>query len=314
MAQAEDPISDLQRILKDRDARIEALNAQLAELQGSAPAVEQPSEIDLSFTSLGEWEDWFNSNPWTMDESYIRTVIDWALTHGVEDSFLGFARPDQVSVTDDNFRETFFAHGMNPRLRAVLHMVNELTIRKDSWMPRIYGTEALTPFALLMRGRFARYIGSEYAPTAEDQARIYPIPHQDAMNLSFPDESFDMILSNEVLEHVPLLERALAEAARVLAPDGVLLATFPFAYVSAETMVRAVLKDGKIVHLCEPEYHGNPMDPEAGSLVFQIPAWDILPMAVGQGFRSAEIRFVSSKTRGIIGAGLAGIFVLKAVK
>jgi SAM-dependent methyltransferase len=204
---------------------------------------------------------------------------------------------------------------MNARLRAVLHMLTEMKVCQDHWTPRIYGSEALTPFALLLRGRFARYIGSEYAPSEEDRARIYPVPHQDITNLTFPDGGFDLVVSNEVLEHVPSLERAFSEIARVLAPGGVLLATFPFAYFAEDTQVRAVLReDGTVSHLCEPEYHGNPMDPEGGSLVFQVPGWDVLPLALRQGFRSAAIHFVSSKACGITSAEVAGIFVLIAMK
>jgi hypothetical protein len=315
MAEAADRTMELQRTLVSRDERIEALTAQLAALRGTTPVTSTPQEVDQAFTSFAQWNEWFKANPWASDKAYIASIVDRALLHGVEDGYLGFAQPDQISVTDENYRETFFAHGMNARLRAVLHMLTEMKVCQDHWTPRIYGSEALTPFALLLRGRFARYIGSEYAPSEEDRARIYPVPHQDITNLTFPDGGFDLVVSNEVLEHVPSLERAFSEIARVLAPGGVLLATFPFAYFAEDTQVRAVLReDGTVSHLCEPEYHGNPMDPEGGSLVFQVPGWDVLPLALRQGFRSAAMHFVSSKARGITGAELAGIFILKAVK
>lgn len=50
---------------------------------------------------------------------------------------------------------------------------------------------------------------------------------EDAMNLSFPDESFDLIVSSECIEHVRDPWRALDEMARVLAPGGVLAVTTP---------------------------------------------------------------------------------------
>lgn len=43
----------------------------------------------------------------------------------------------------------------------------------------------------------------------------------DGMNLQFPDECFDLVISANVLEHVPDPTRFICEAARVLKPDGV---------------------------------------------------------------------------------------------
>ena len=55
-------------------------------------------------------------------------------------------------------------------------------------------------------------------------------PHTHALNLDaqqlpFPDASFDVVLANHVLHHVPDIDRALAEIHRVLRPDGCLIAT-----------------------------------------------------------------------------------------
>jgi SAM-dependent methyltransferase len=46
----------------------------------------------------------------------------------------------------------------------------------------------------------------------------------DAQDLPFPDSSFDVLVANHMLYHVPEPARAAAEFARVLRPDGVLLA------------------------------------------------------------------------------------------
>jgi len=45
----------------------------------------------------------------------------------------------------------------------------------------------------------------------------------DAERLPFADESFDLVLGHAVLHHIPDLERAFAEFARVLAPGGTIL-------------------------------------------------------------------------------------------
>lgn len=56
---------------------------------------------------------------------------------------------------------------------------------------------------------------------------------------------------------------------------------------SADTMVRARLRgDGSIEHLEEPEYHGDPVDPE-GVLAFYSFGWDLLDAVRSAGFSEA---------------------------
>ncbi|MCG3197503.1 MAG: putative S-adenosylmethionine-dependent methyltransferase [bacterium] len=49
----------------------------------------------------------------------------------------------------------------------------------------------------------------------------------DICNLPFPDCSFDVVVSSEVIEHVPEPKRAVSELARVLKPGGLLALTTP---------------------------------------------------------------------------------------
>lgn len=57
----------------------------------------------------------------------------------------------------------------------------------------------------------------------------------DVQHLSFPDNSFDLILCNHVLEHVPDDHAAMRELYRVLAPGGVAVLQVPYAWRLAET-------------------------------------------------------------------------------
>ena len=49
----------------------------------------------------------------------------------------------------------------------------------------------------------------------------------DGMQLPFADNSFDLVLSSEVIEHILEPEHFVQEIARVLKPDGYLLLTTP---------------------------------------------------------------------------------------
>lgn len=48
--------------------------------------------------------------------------------------------------------------------------------------------------------------------------------------LPLPDESFDVVVAGELLEHLPFPERTVAEARRVLLPGGHLVGSVPNAY------------------------------------------------------------------------------------
>ncbi len=92
---------------------------------------------------------------------------------------------------------------------------------------------------------------------------------EDITKLTFSDASFDLVISSEVLEHVPCLDKAFHETARVLRPGGVHLFTVP---PRQKTRRRAEVVNGQVRHIHPPEYHTDPMNP-LGALAF----WDIGP-------------------------------------
>ena len=63
----------------------------------------------------------------------------------------------------------------------------------------------------------------------------------DLQNLDLPDESYDVVICNHVLEHVPDYGRALGELWRVLRPDGLLICSFP-----VDPRLTTVYEDGGV--------------------------------------------------------------------
>jgi SAM-dependent methyltransferase len=93
---------------------------------------------------------------------------------------------------------------------------------------------------------------------------------EDITALTFGDESLDVIVSSDVLEHVPDPGAAFRESARVLRQGGVHVFTVP---PRAATRRRAAIEGGRTVIVTgPPEYHRDPLDP-AGVLVY----WDYGP-------------------------------------
>jgi hypothetical protein len=265
-------------------------------------------EVEQAFSTLPEWKDWLTRNPWCLTPDYREAAVKSIEQTGFDAPWQGRAAPSEIAIHRNNLRESLIFSGINSRCRAVVQLVARAGLPRTA---SVYAPESVTPLANLLKSRFPAFVGSEYLPTPAEQ-RLFPgTRHEDVEALSFATGSLDLYVSCEVMEHIPHLDKALEEAARVLRPSGMLIATFPFRSVDEETQVKAVLDNGTVRHLMEPEYHGNPVDPQ-GSLVFQIPGWDIVPRVLRSGFSRAEMVMMWSRHHGMI-ANLP-IAVLRAIR
>lgn len=77
----------------------------------------------------------------------------------------------------------------------------------------------------VLRNRFRALPGAEYH--GGDLTAEFGPERIDVTRLDFPDRSFDIVVCNHVLEHVPDDRRAMSEIARVLRPDGWALLLVP---------------------------------------------------------------------------------------
>jgi SAM-dependent methyltransferase len=72
------------------------------------------------------------------------------------------------------------------------------------------------------------YEGGDYSSQVEEDNWSHGhIRRMENDTIPFPDETFDVIINNQVIEHVPDLDRMLAEIYRVLKPGGAVLSLFP---------------------------------------------------------------------------------------
>jgi len=262
----------------------------------------------LELDGLESFRKLLAENPQFVDPKYIEGLAKSVFDAGAREPLTGLAIPPRKIEAMDNLREGMVYQSINSRMRAVMLCIQQALANQNRYISKIYATEAITPFALRMRSLFPKFIGSEYAETKTQREDLFPIPCEDLLRLTLPTNTFDLVTTNEVLEHVPSVDGALGEIYRVLKPGGWHIGTIPFAYGQNESVVKAKLEKGKVRLLTEPEYHGNPVD-KRGSLVFEIPGWDILDRARAIGFKEALVKYVISTEYACLSNGAGGIFV-----
>lgn len=112
---------------------------------------------------------------------------------------------------------------------------------------------------------------SDYHPGAAPGEVVNGTRSEDLTRLTYPDASFDLVLTSESLEHVPDLDAALREIRRVLVRDGRHIFTIPLLPGVEKTFARTELgPDGELVHRATPICHpggdvGYPVFTEFGA-------------------------------------------------
>ena len=225
--------------------------------------------------------------------------------------------PDEILISPPNYRESVVGGGCISRHRAILRILSLIYNRYDDLNDKkVFLPEAVTGFAQWWRGKHRRLTLSEYLEGAEDVDKYEEIASQDLCRLTFHNRAFDIVICSEIFEHVHDLKQALGEIHRVLDTNGRLLATFPMAFGQQQTIVKAIRDpiSGEVRFLNEAEFHGDPIRPSQGAVVYQIPGWDILTLLRAVGFETASIHLISSWKYGVLGGDLPGVLVLEAQK
>jgi SAM-dependent methyltransferase len=147
---------------------------------------------------------------------------------------------------------------------------------------KIFEPGTVGPFRKLF-GRLPGYQQSDYYPEDKREEATARIPHQDLQELTFPESSFDLVFSSDIIEHVRLPIPMFKGIRKVLIPGGYHIFTVPMQHPLKPKTVSRVDTSGAVDKPIEPErYHG---DGKGGkSLVYTDFGLDIVDILESAGF------------------------------
>jgi len=99
---------------------------------------------------------------------------------------------------------------------------------------------------------------SQYLPSAS-QRLIGGTRRENLESLSFADESIDLHITQDVLEHVFHPSRVFREIARTLKPGGMHIGTVPLVNKASPSQLRARIENDEVIYLKPAQYHGSPV-------------------------------------------------------
>jgi SAM-dependent methyltransferase len=272
-------------------------------------------ELHRSYASFAEFQPELSSL--LQQACILNECMDLTRAMGILEPLTGaHISPEALLLQGPNWRESLIAKGLLSRNRAVLWLLEHLYGSLEALKQLdLYLVEALGHFPQWLRRELGeeRLTFSEYL-TDSHMGLNSEILHQDLCHLSFASNSFDLLLCNELFEHVKHLDLAIEEIKRVLRPGGRLVATCPLAFGQDQSIVKAVVdpQTGETQLLEEVELHGDPIRPEHGSLVYRIPGWEVLTQLRDAGFAEARIHHIASWKYGVMGSDLPGVLVIEA--
>ena len=207
--------------------------------------------------------------------------------------------------SEDFDNESYSCCGMNSRMRAMYEYITGKFHKNN----KVYIQEVITPSYNAYEKHFGpdNIVGSEYLGQEKICGEYYEhnghrIMHQDCTKLSFNDNTFDLIISQHIFEHIFDTKTALSESLRVLKNNGSCVISIPFLNNSEKSVMLAKQEGEKTIQIIDPpEIHGNPIS-GTGSLAFWRHGWEFVELMKTVGYRDVRVLFYNNLYRGYLGS------------
>jgi len=176
------------------------------------------------------------------------------------------AAPTKFVAGNPWFRDHYHCErcGSIPRERALVLVLNDLY--PDWRQLEIHESSPGLPSSSMLARECPKYLPTHYFPGAKLGSSHNSCRNENLEALTFPSETFDLVITQDVFEHVIDYRQAFREVMRTIRPGGAHIFTTPKYKDLRKSQDRVASENGRIVHLTEPEYHANPIDSN-GSLV-----------------------------------------------
>lgn len=256
--------------------------------------------------NIQELQEYYKSNVFQIICN-IDTQFKETLCHG--ESITGFCHicqaPSTFKTDPSNsnckaLREMFQCHGCNLHNRHRTLLIPIIKLLDQPEHKVVWIGEHWTPMTDYLIQKYQHkhtIITSQFDPDPS-------IRHENIEQLLFNDNSIDLIITGDVMEHVNNPESAWAECFRVLTPGGQNIFTVPVHLNGQNSITRCKLVNGVIEHYeAPPQWHGP--EGHGGFLAFTDFKFDILDTNKNHGYQEVNVEYYWSPDMMIRGSAMA---------
>ena len=187
-----------------------------------------------------------------------------------------------------------------PRERAITNVIEALV---PNWREKKIHESSPSPDRQIYRklSSSQSYTVSQYFPDATFGEVVNGFRNEDLEAQTFKKNTFDIVITLDVMEHVYNPKMVFKEVSRTLRANGIYIFTVPIINLHSKSVTWAKQrKDGGPEFLHKPEHHGNPVDSE-GSPVTMHWGYDIVDYIKKNSNMKAVIIAQENAGKGIMG-------------
>jgi len=194
-----------------------------------------------------------------------------------------------------------------PRHRALIKVLGEIFPAFRSM--KIHESSPSGAASAKLKRECPDYTPTYFFPDVEPGYFHNDFRSENLERMTFANNSFDLTITQDVLEHVMNPAPAFAEIARTIKPGGAHVFTVPV-FTGKKTLVRAYEENGQIFYPEEKDYHGNPIDREKGSLVTREWGDDLIDFISDASGLKTEVYSFNDRKYGLI-AEFLDVFICR---